>query len=75
VAFAGYWIAHVTFWVLEGLAVLRGDVARAVAFAALWLIGYAGSWWLPQGGTLFVSYVALLDVALVLFMKADVPLT
>jgi hypothetical protein len=72
---SGYWIAHVTFWALVGATVLRGDRRRAVVFALLWLIGYAGSWWLPQGGSLFVAYVALLDVALLLYLKADLPLT
>src|SRR5688572_27966688 len=37
-------------------------------FGGLWLIGYAGSGWLDQGTAIFVSYVAMLDVALVLFV-------
>ncbi len=35
------------------------------SFVLLWLIGYAGLWWLGQGGTVLMSYVALLDIALV----------
>jgi hypothetical protein len=46
------------------------------SFVLLWLIGYAGLWWLGQGGTMLMSYVALLDIALVLLIfKGDVHLT
>jgi hypothetical protein len=73
---AGYWIAHASFWILLLLA--SGELGRrwAATFVFLWLIGYAGSSWLPQGSILLMSYVALLDVALVLLIfKGDLRLT
>ena len=73
---AGHWIAHVAFWILVVLAAIQLGGRRAVFFVALWLIGYAGSAWLQQGTVLFMSYVALLDIALVLMIfKGDVRLT
>jgi hypothetical protein len=58
-------IAHILFWVL--LAIGGSDLGgRTVAiYVALWIIGYIGSAWMHSAGLFFVSYVALLDVALV----------
>ena len=73
---AGYWIAHAAFWLLIVIAAAERGVRRVAVFIVLWLIGYAGSGWLQQGTPLFVSYVALLDVVLVLLIfKGDVRLT
>jgi hypothetical protein len=73
---AGYWIAHGAFWLLMVFAAVELGPRRLAVFGALWLIGYAGSGWLHQGTALFVSYVAMLDVALVLFVfKGDVRLS
>ena len=45
-------------------------------FAALWLAGYLLLRTLPQGVPLFVSYVAVLDIALVFAVfRGDVRLT
>ena len=71
----GYWIAHGAFWVLLVFAAAERNARRIAIFMALWLIGYVGTKWLPQGTTLFMSYVAMLDVALVLLVfKGDVRL-
>ena len=73
---AGYWIAHGAFWVLVVYAAVELGARRVALVIALWLIGYGGSAWLPQGGPLFVSYVAVLDIALVLMVfKGDIRLT
>ena len=73
---AGYWISHAAFWILVALAAVQLSGRRAALFVGLWLIGYAGSAWLQQGTALFMSYVALLDIALVLMIfKSDVRLT
>ena len=73
---AGYWVGHAAFWILVVLAVVQLGGRRAALFVGLWIIGYAGSAWLQQGTALFMSYVALLDIALVLMLfKGDVRLT
>ena len=58
-------IAHVLFWLL--LLFGASEIGRrgCAVYVALWLIGYVGSSWLPTGGLVFVSYVAILDIALV----------
>ena len=58
-------IAHFLFWIL--LLVGASEIGRrgCAVYVALWLIGFAGSLWLT-GGLLFVSYVAILDIVLVL---------
>ena len=74
----GYWIAHLAFWALVGWSIADRRFRRAAVFVALWLIGYAGSGWIPgpPATMLFVSYVAILDIALVLLVfKGDVRLT
>ena len=68
-------IAHVLFWVF--LLIGASDIGRrgCAVYIALWLIGYAGSSWFPTGGLAFVSYVAILDIALVLHVfQGDVHL-
>ena len=71
-----YWIAHVAFWVLLILALLRELRSRlAAVFAVLWIAGYVATAWLPSGSAWFMSYVAALDIALVLFVcKGDIRL-
>ena len=68
------WIAHVVFWIL--LLVGASEIGRrsCAVYVGLWRIGYIGSSWLT-GGLLFVSYVAVLDIALVLHVfQGDVHL-
>jgi hypothetical protein len=73
---AGYWIAHGAFWVLLVFSAAERAARRIAIFVALWLIGYVGSGWLPEGTALFMSYVAVLDIALVfLVFKGDIRLT
>ena len=74
----GYWIAHLIFWCLVGWSAVEWRLRRSALFLGLWLIGYAGSGWVPgpSASMLFVSYVAMLDVALVLLtFKGDLRLT
>jgi hypothetical protein len=73
---AGYWIAHAAFWLLAAFGASEIGPKRIAWFIGLWIIGYAGSGWFQQGAMLFVSYVAVLDIALVLLIfKGDVRLT
>ncbi len=68
-------IAHILFWLL--LLIGASEIGRrgCAVYVALWLIGYAGSSWVPMGGMVFVSYVAILDIALVFHVfKGDVHL-
>ena len=68
-------IVHGVFWAL--LLIGASDIGRrgSAVYVALWLLGFAGSSWVPSGGFLFLSYVAVLDIALVLHVfQGDVPL-
>ena len=68
-------VAHVAFWVVLLIGAREMGVGRAILFAVLWTIGYCGSSWFSNGGLLFVSYVAVLDVVLILLVfKGDVAL-
>lgn len=72
----GYWIAHGAFWML--IAFAWAELARrtVAVLLLLWLAGYLLSGSLDLGAPLFVSYLALLDVVLVLaIFKGDVRLT
>jgi hypothetical protein len=75
----GAWIAQLAFWILLVLGVAYGALHRraVIVFVVCWLLGYVGlprlSWWT---GPLFTSWVAVLDIALVLLVfKSDVRLT
>ncbi len=72
-----FWIAHLAFWVLLVLALTRESRIRLAAVSvALWIAGYVATAWLPFGSAWFLSYVAALDIALVLFVfKGDIRLT
>lgn len=72
-----FWIAHGAFWLLTTIAaVVEQRIRLAAIFVALWLVGYVGSAWLPFASAWFLSYVAALDIALVLFVfKGDIRLT
>ena len=72
----GYWVAHLAFWILIAFGAAVLGTRRVAVFLALWLAGYAGSLWLQQGASLFMSYVAVLDIVLVLMVfKGDIRLT
>ena len=68
-------IAHILFWILLLFGVSQIGWRACAVYAALWLVGYLGSGWLASGGALFLSYVAILDIALVLHVfQGDVQL-
>ena len=72
------WIAHVLFWGLLVFGWLRDDLgARGIgAFLVLWLAGLYGLPFLRFGAAPFSSFVAVLDIALVLVVfKGDLRLT
>ena len=73
----GFWFAHGAFWLLTIIAaVVEQRIRLAAVFVALWLVGYVGSAWLTAASAWFLSYVAMLDIALVLFVfKRDIRLT
>jgi hypothetical protein len=58
-------IAHVLFWALLLIGASEMGWPARIVYLALWLLGYVASGGLTSGGVIFVSYVALLDVALV----------
>lgn len=72
-----FWVAHLAFWVLLILALARESRLRlAAVFVVLWIGGYVATAWLPFGSAWFMSYVAALDIALVLFVfKGDIRIT
>ena len=72
------WIAHVTFWLLLGYGWAWDEIGPrgAAIFVGLWLLGYFGLPFLPFGGGMFFSWVALLDIALVFVVfKGDLRIT
>jgi hypothetical protein len=72
------WIAQIAFWVLLPSGWMLDELgARAVAgFLILWLAGLFGLAYLPYGGSLSTSFVAVLDITLVfIIFKGDVRLT
>lgn len=74
----GALIAHTAFWVLLAYGWFWEDLGpRGIAlFVAVWVAGYFAIRLIPNGGDMFFSYVAVLDVVLVfLIFKGDVRLT
>ena len=68
-------LAHVVFWVVLLIGSKEIGLRRCAVFVLLWVIGYLGSRWVPSSGLVFVSYVAVLDIVLVLLVfKSDVSL-
>jgi hypothetical protein len=75
-ALVGWWIAHVAFWTLLGLAAKEARWRVIGVFVALWLAGYVASGQVSALSLFFMPYVAVLDVALVLVvLKRDVRIT
>lgn len=71
-------IALTAFWLLLAWGWWIGELGMkaTMVFLLLWLAGYFGLPYTPYGTALFPSYVAFLDVALVLVIfKGDVPVT
>ncbi|HEY8173206.1 MAG TPA: hypothetical protein VIH21_08955 [Dehalococcoidia bacterium] len=71
-----WWIAHVTFWVLLALAARDRRWRLIGIFAAIWVIGYIASGQVAALSLFFMSYVAMLDIALVfVVLKRDIRIT
>ena len=71
-------IAHLAFWFLLAYGWFWGEIKgrRLATFLTLWVGGLLGLPHLPFGTELFSSFVALLDIALVLVVvKGDLPIT
>ena len=72
----GWWIAHVAFWVLIGLAARDSRWRTIGVFIVLWIAGYIASSQIAALSLFFMSYVAVLDIALVfVVLKRDVRIT
>ena len=72
----GWWIAHITFWVLLALAARDGRWRTIGVIAVLWIAGYLASGQIAAISLFFTSYVAVLDIALVfIVLKRDIRLT
>ena len=74
----GALIAHVAFWVLLAYGWFWDElgVKGVVTFLVLWVGGMYALEWIPQGPSMFFSWVALLDVALVfIIFKGDIRLS
>jgi hypothetical protein len=70
-------VAHSAFFVLLLLGWFSGELSRKAAFVmcGLWVAGYVGSAYIPQGPMILTSYVAILDIVLVLMVfKGDIRL-
>jgi len=68
-------VAHLAFWVVLLMGARELGCRRTAIFVVLWAAGYAGSGRLAGGAFLFGSYVAVLDIVLVLLVfKSDLRL-
>jgi hypothetical protein len=73
-AFIAFW----GFWILLVVGAVRGEIRfkGITILLGLWLGGFVGLRYVPDLGSLFTSYVAVLDIALVFVVfKGDVRLT
>lgn len=74
----GALVAQAVFWVTLGIGWFTEELGTraAVIFLILWATGYALAAWVPQGDYLFPSFVAVLDVVLLLMvLKGDIRIT
>jgi hypothetical protein len=72
----GWWIAHVTFWVLLALAAKHRRWRTIGVIVTLWLAGYVVSGQIAALGLFFMPYVAALDIVLVfIVLQRDIRLT
>ena len=64
------WVAHLTFWILIAYGWITGDlgIRGTVIAVALWVTAYVSQSFVPLGGVLFPSFVAVVDIALVFGM-------
>ena len=64
-----------TFWVLLVVGWKQLGPARSAIVIAVWLAGYVGLRYVPQGDLFVTPYVAILDIVLVfVIFKGDVRL-
>ena len=71
-------LAQLAFWILVVWGYFSGDIrVRGLVIAiALWLVGNYALPYVTYGAALITTYVAVLDIALVLLIfKGDVRLT
>jgi hypothetical protein len=71
------WVAHLTFWILLAYGWTTGDlgIRGTIVALSLWVTAYLGQSFVPLGGVLFPSFVAVIDIALVLVIfESDVRL-
>jgi hypothetical protein len=72
----GWWIAHITFWVLLALAARDRRWRSIGAIGTLWMAGSIASRQVDALSLFFMPYVAVLDIALVfIVLRRDVRLT
>ena len=74
----GAFVAHAAFWILLAWGAITGALRwpHIAAGVLLWIAGRAALTFTSIPPTLFVSYVALLDIVLVLVVfKGDVRIT
>ena len=72
----GWWIAHVAFWILIALAARDRRWRTIGVIGALWIAGYIASGQVEALSMFFMSYVAVLDIALVfIVLKRDIRIT
>jgi hypothetical protein len=62
------WIAHVAFLALILVGAGELGLKKASMFFVLWAAGFAARPYVPLGPALFTTYVAILDIALVLIV-------
>lgn len=70
-------VAHIAFWVVLAYGWYWQALSDrgAGVFVALWAAGFFGLPFLPSGDALFSSYVAVLDIVLVLLvLQGDLPM-
>jgi len=68
-------VAHIAFWVVLLIGAREMGLRRTGFFMVLWIIGYVGCTWITSGPILFISYVAVLDIVLVLVVfRGDIRL-
>jgi hypothetical protein len=72
----GWWIAHVAFWILLALAAKDRRWRTIGVIGALWIAGYIAADQVSALNMFFMSYVAVLDVALVfIVLQRDIRIT
>ena len=63
-------IAQAVFWAALGIGWFMDELSTraAVIFMILWAAGYSAAAYVPQGDYFFISFLAILDLVLVLMV-------